>query len=246
VSCCARRSASSSITPGRILRFVVAVAEDRCPPSARAGHAARRRSTAAALPRPVTPAAGQQERRPRRDNHAVAQWWPTGCGWGGPRPGARAVAARALPGDIQLRRIDDARGWRVFRIRFHREPPIVIGSGHRGYNRALAAHQPRRAGRLPRHRCGHSSWPATGGSRSSQGLRGRQHLQVRDASYTDRPFYVVIGVRVDGHRDMLSVRAGDVPVAANSRVVASPADLLARRPGRADLGGLAPWRAGAV
>jgi hypothetical protein len=29
-SCFARRSASSAITPGRILRFVVAVAEDRC------------------------------------------------------------------------------------------------------------------------------------------------------------------------------------------------------------------------
>jgi hypothetical protein len=69
VSCCARRSASSSITPGRILRFVVAVAEDRCPPSARAGHAARRWSTAAALPRPVTPAGGQQERQPRRGHH---------------------------------------------------------------------------------------------------------------------------------------------------------------------------------
>jgi hypothetical protein len=30
------------------------------------------------------------------------------------------VAARALPGDIQLRRTDDAGGWRVFRIRSNR------------------------------------------------------------------------------------------------------------------------------
>ena len=58
-----------AITPGRILRFVVAVAKDRCPPSARAGHAARRRSAAAALLRPVTPAVGQQELRPRRGCH---------------------------------------------------------------------------------------------------------------------------------------------------------------------------------
>ena len=53
------------------------------------------------------------------------------------------MAARALPGDVQLRRTDDAGGWRVCRIRSHREPPVVIGSGHRGYNRALAAYKPR-------------------------------------------------------------------------------------------------------
>jgi hypothetical protein len=40
-----------------------------CPRRVRAGHAARRWSTAAALPRPVTPAGGQQERQPRRGHH---------------------------------------------------------------------------------------------------------------------------------------------------------------------------------
>src|SRR3954467_1069176 len=35
------------------------------------------------------------------------------------------------------------------------------------------------------------------------------HLKVRDGQVTNRPFYVVIGVTVDGHRDVLGVWAGD-------------------------------------
>ena len=35
------------------------------------------------------------------------------------------------------------------------------------------------------------------------------HVKVRDGQVTNRPFYVVIGVSVDGHRDILGVWAGD-------------------------------------
>jgi transposase-like protein len=35
------------------------------------------------------------------------------------------------------------------------------------------------------------------------------HLKVRDGQVTNRPFYVVIGVTVDGHRDVLGIWAGD-------------------------------------
>jgi putative transposase len=35
------------------------------------------------------------------------------------------------------------------------------------------------------------------------------HVKVRDGQVTNRPFYVVIGVSVDGHRDVLGVWAGD-------------------------------------
>src|ERR1700712_1030573 len=35
------------------------------------------------------------------------------------------------------------------------------------------------------------------------------HVQVRDGQVTNRPFYVVIGVTVDGHRDVLGIWAGD-------------------------------------
>ena len=35
------------------------------------------------------------------------------------------------------------------------------------------------------------------------------HLKVRDGQVTNRPFYVVIGVTVDGHRDILGIWAGD-------------------------------------
>ena len=35
------------------------------------------------------------------------------------------------------------------------------------------------------------------------------HVKVRDGQVTNRPFYVVIGVTVDGHRDILGIWAGD-------------------------------------
>jgi transposase-like protein len=35
------------------------------------------------------------------------------------------------------------------------------------------------------------------------------HLKVRDGQVTNRPFYVVIGVTVDGHRDILGIWAGE-------------------------------------
>ena len=35
------------------------------------------------------------------------------------------------------------------------------------------------------------------------------HVKVRDGQVTNRPFYVVIGVTVDGHRDVLGIWAGD-------------------------------------
>jgi putative transposase len=35
------------------------------------------------------------------------------------------------------------------------------------------------------------------------------HLKVRDGQVTNRPFYVVIGVSVDGHRDILGIWAGE-------------------------------------
>ena len=35
------------------------------------------------------------------------------------------------------------------------------------------------------------------------------HIKVRDGQVTNRPFYVVIGVTVDGHRDILGIWAGD-------------------------------------
>jgi len=35
------------------------------------------------------------------------------------------------------------------------------------------------------------------------------HLKVRDGQVTNRPFYVVIGVTVDGHRDILGLWAGE-------------------------------------
>ena len=35
------------------------------------------------------------------------------------------------------------------------------------------------------------------------------HLKVRDGQVSNRPFYVVIGVTVDGHRDVLGIWAGD-------------------------------------
>ena len=35
------------------------------------------------------------------------------------------------------------------------------------------------------------------------------HVKVRDGQVTNRPFYVVIGVSVDGHRDILGIWAGD-------------------------------------
>ncbi len=35
------------------------------------------------------------------------------------------------------------------------------------------------------------------------------HVKVRDGQVTYRPFYVVIGVTVDGHRDILGIWAGD-------------------------------------
>jgi putative transposase len=35
------------------------------------------------------------------------------------------------------------------------------------------------------------------------------HVKVRDSQVTNRPFYVVIGVTVDGHRDILGIWAGD-------------------------------------
>ena len=35
------------------------------------------------------------------------------------------------------------------------------------------------------------------------------HVKVRDGQVTNRPFYVVIGVSVDGHRDVLGIWAGD-------------------------------------
>jgi hypothetical protein len=38
------------------------------------------------------------------------------------------VTARALPGDIQLTKTDDAAGWHVLRTRSTGEPPVVIGS----------------------------------------------------------------------------------------------------------------------
>jgi putative transposase len=31
------------------------------------------------------------------------------------------------------------------------------------------------------------------------------HVKVRDGQVTNRPFYVVIGVTVDGHRDILGI-----------------------------------------
>jgi hypothetical protein len=38
------------------------------------------------------------------------------------------VTARALPGDIQLTKTDDAGGWHVLRTRSTGEPRVVIGS----------------------------------------------------------------------------------------------------------------------
>ncbi len=38
------------------------------------------------------------------------------------------MTARALPGDIQLMKTDDAGGWHVFRTRFLGESPVEIGS----------------------------------------------------------------------------------------------------------------------
>ncbi len=35
------------------------------------------------------------------------------------------------------------------------------------------------------------------------------HVKVRDGQVTNRPFYVAIGVTVDGHRDILGIWAGD-------------------------------------
>src|SRR4051812_16045650 len=35
------------------------------------------------------------------------------------------------------------------------------------------------------------------------------HVKVRDGQVTNRPFYAVIGVTVDGHRDVLGICAGD-------------------------------------
>ena len=35
------------------------------------------------------------------------------------------------------------------------------------------------------------------------------HLKVRDGQVTNRPFYVVVGVTVDGRRDVLGIWAGE-------------------------------------
>jgi len=37
------------------------------------------------------------------------------------------MSARYLPGDVQLRRMDDAGGWYVFRTRSDDEPQVPIG-----------------------------------------------------------------------------------------------------------------------
>jgi putative transposase len=34
------------------------------------------------------------------------------------------------------------------------------------------------------------------------------HVKVRDGQVTNRPFYVAIGVSVDGHRDIFGIWAG--------------------------------------
>jgi transposase-like protein len=43
------------------------------------------------------------------------------------------------------------------------------------------------------------------------------HVKVRDGQVTNRPFYVVIGVTVDGHRDILGIWAGPIGTGGRAR-----------------------------
>jgi hypothetical protein len=72
---------------------------------------------------------------------------------------ARAVTARTLPSDVQLRRTDDAGGWHVFRSRSAGESPAKIGSVGKvaGEFSALGPDGHRIAGPLDRGR-----WPTRG------------------------------------------------------------------------------------